>query len=230
MSLIDHDFKLASGERVAAIALDEIPPDHLARYEFAIDCLKDISTPTGVLIGADIFCGSGYGSHMLAQRLPCFLTGIDGSSEAIQRAANHYTDLNLFFSHKFFPFFLPPEHFDFIVSIESIEHVENDKLLMQCFAQALKPGGRLIISAPNSEVVDLIKNPYAWHYRHYKKQEIINLGIENGLQHLRCVGADCTVVNSDGKVVVANYYSPVSAKLRENHAGDTLTHLFIKRT
>lgn len=228
MSLIDHNFKLTSGERVSTVAPDDIPPDHIARYHFAVDCISKIPNPSGVLIGADIFCGSGYGSHIIAQRLPCFLTGIDGSAEAVQRAANHYTDLNLLFSHKFFPFYLPPCHFDFIVSIESIEHVENGDLLMQVLAQAVKPGGILVLSAPNSEVIDLIKNPYPWHYRHYTKIEILDLAKNNGLKHVCTMGADCTVVNTDGKVVCANYYSPVSAQLREDHAGDTLTHLFIK--
>lgn len=229
MSLQDHNFQLSSGERVTTIALDDIPPDHMARYEFAVDCLSDMPSPSNTLIGADIFCGVGYGTHLLARHLPCFILGIDGSSEAIARAAQHYADLNLLFSHKFFPFYLPPSHFDFIVSMESIEHVENGELLLRVFAQALKPGGRLIISAPNSEVVDLTKNPYPWHYRHYRKDEIVALGENCDLEHIRCMGADCTIIASSGKVVAGNYHSPVSSRLRENYSGDTLTHLFIKK-
>ncbi len=229
MSLLDHNFQLASGERVIATSLDNIPPDHMARYEFAVDCLQEMPCASGTLIGADIFCGSGYGAHLLAQRLPCFLLGIDGSSEAIARAALHYGDLNLLFSHKFFPFYLPPHHFDFIVSMESIEHVENGELLLRVFAQALKPEGRLVISAPNSEVVDLAKNPYPWHHRHYRRQEIVDLGERNGLEHLRCMGADCTIIDTTGKVVAGNYHSPVSGQLRADHSGDTLTHIFIKK-
>lgn len=231
MGLLDQNFQLASGERVTAIAKDEIPPDHLARYEFAIECLQDMQPESilSSLIGADIFCGAGYGAHMLAQRLPCFMIGIDGSSEAIQRAAQHYVDLNLFFSHKYFPFHLPPSHFDFIVSMESIEHIENGDLLFKVFAQALKPSGRLIISAPNAAVVNLEKNPYPWHYRHYVRQEIIDMGHRYGLEHNRCMGAECTVVDpTTGKVVAGNYYSPTSGRLREDYCGDTLTHFFTK--
>lgn len=231
MGLLDHNFQLASGERVTAIAIDNIPPDHLARYEFAAECLKDMQpeTENAPLIGADIFCGSGYGAHMLAQRLPCFLLGIDGSSEAIQRASQHYTDFNLLFSHKFFPFTLPPRHFDFIVSMESLEHVENGDLFFKVLSQSIKPGGRLIISAPNSEVIDLAKNPYPWHYRHFTKQEIMDMGKKYGLVHQVCMGAECTVVDkSTGKVVAGNHYSPTSGKLRQDYPGDTLTHFFKK--
>lgn len=227
MSLIDRDFKLNSGERVTAVAIDDIPPDHWARYEFARDCLIEMNA-TRPLIGADIFCGAGYGTQFLAQTLPCHILGIDGSAEAIERASRQYANLNLFFSHKFFPFSLPPEHFDFIVSMESIEHVEDGELFFNVLEQALKPGGRLIISAPNSEVVDLGKNPYAWHYRHYTRQEIENMGRNARLRHIKCVGAECTVIDASGKVVSGNYFSPKSGALRQDHAGDTLTHLFVK--
>lgn len=113
--------------------------------------------------------------------------------------------------------------------MESIEHVENGEMLFRIFAQALKPGGRLIISAPNAEVVDLAKNPYHWHHRHYARHELVELGRRNGLDHLRCAGTDCTIINTSGKVVAANYHSPVSGKMRDDHPGDTLVHLFIKQ-
>lgn len=227
MSFLDKDFSLTSGERVAHIALDDIPPDHWARYEYACDAIAPLTERSNSpLIGADIFCGSGYGAHMIAQRVPCFLFGIDGSAESIAEAASCFVDLNLFFTHKFFPFSLPKAHFDFIVSIESIEHVENGEQFFSLLAQAVKPGGRLIISAPNRRVIDLAKNPYQWHYKHYIKEEIQALGTFCGLQLLQCLGADCTVVNAEGRVIAGNYFSPTAGRLREEHEGDTLTYLF----
>lgn len=227
MSFLDKDFSLASGERVAHIALDDIPPDHLARYAYACDAIAPlVERLIGPLTGADIFCGSGYGSHMLAQRVPCFLLGIDGSTESIAEAASRFVDLNLFFCHKFFPFSLPPAHFDFIVSMESIEHVENGDQFFALLAQAIKPGGRLIISAPNRHVIDLANNPYQWHYKHYITEEIQALGASCGLSLLQCLGADCTVVNAEGRVIAGNYFSPTAGRLREQHQGDTLTYLF----
>ncbi|MBB6573988.1 class I SAM-dependent methyltransferase [Xanthomonas arboricola] len=225
MGLIDRDFALDSGERVIALKIDDIPPDHMARYEFARQSLIDLPGP---LLGADIFCGGGYGTHLLAQGLPCFIIGIDGSGESIARASQTYVDLNLMFAHKFFPFALPAEHFDFIVSMESIEHVENGALFFGLMVYALKPGGRLIISAPNASVIDLARNPYAWHYKHFTVNEILELGRQHQLTLISWHGADCTIVDASGKVVATNHHSPLSGTLREGQLGDTQTYYFQK--
>lgn len=225
MSLADRDFTFASGERVIATALDDIPPDHYERYKFAVECLQDMKGP---LTGADIFCGVGYGTRLLAESLPCFLLAVDGSGETIAKATQIYKNLNLMFCHKVFPFTLPSESFDFIVSMESIEHVEDGEWFFEVLAGAIKPGGRMVISAPNSKQVDLAKNPYKWHYRHYTNEEIVALGRKHGFEHIASMGADCTVVNDEGRVVSGNYYSPYSGTLKAGHPGDTLTHYFKK--
>lgn len=226
MGLLDRDFTLNSGERVSAQRYDHIPPDHIARYEYAAQALEHLPGP---LIGADIFCGGGYGTHILAQRLPCFIMGIDGSGEAISRASQTYVDLNVLYAQKFFPFSLPADHFDFIVSMESIEHVEHGARLFHLFVHALKPGGHLIISAPNTDVIEVEKNPYHWHYRHYTVDEMLAMAAGQGLELINWYGADCTVVNSVGKVVAANHFSPHSGQLREQRVGDTQTYHFQKR-
>lgn len=227
MSLLERDFALDSGERVTALHIDRIPPDHLARYQFASEVLADMPGP---LIGADIFCGAGYGTHLLAQRLPCFMLGIDGSGESINQANRSYVDLNVLFSQKFFPFSLPAAHFDFIVSMESIEHVERGDAFFQLLVHALKPGGRLIISAPNSQVIDLEKNPYAWHYKHYTPDEISALGERHGLTLVSWLGAAYTLINKDGIVVSGNYYSPYCGVLETGSIGDTQTYYFQKQS
>lgn len=80
MGLLDRDFRLDSGERLTALHPDALPPDAIARYEFAREVLADLPGP---LLGADIFCGNGYGTHLLAQSLPCFMHGIDGSASPL---------------------------------------------------------------------------------------------------------------------------------------------------
>ncbi len=225
MSLADHDFSFTSGERFATTSMDNVGRETVARYRFACDLLKEMPGP---LVGADIFCGGGYGAHMLSQSLPCFLLAIDGSADSIRQATEQYVDFNVLFSHKLFPFSLPQAHFDFIVSIESIEHVEDGEMFFELLTNALKPGGKLIISTPNSEVVDLAKNPYRWHYRHYTAAELVVLGQRQGLIHHVCMGNDCTVVAPDGRVVAGNYFSPFSARLQKDHPGDTLVHVFSK--
>jgi len=226
MGLLDRDFSFSSGERVVALSYDAIPPDHLARYEFACEVLSQAEGP---LIGADVFCGVGYGTHLLAQNLPCFILGIDGSGESINRASQTYVDFNVLFSQKFFPFTLPENNFDFIVSMESIEHVEDSEAFFRMLVAALKPHGDLIVSAPNSDVVDLKKNPYPWHYRHFTVEEFITFGEKYNLELISWRGAGCTVINPAGKVVAGNYYSPLSGALKEGFVGDTQTYNIKKK-
>src|SRR5262249_40266134 len=47
------------------------------------------------------------------------------------------------------PMPFPENSFDYIVSIEGIEHVENQYLFLRECYKALKPGGRLFMTTPN---------------------------------------------------------------------------------
>lgn len=47
------------------------------------------------------------------------------------------------------PFELEANNFDYIVSIEGIEHIENQFLFLRECAGALKPGGKLFLTTPN---------------------------------------------------------------------------------
>jgi len=43
------------------------------------------------------------------------------------------------------------ESFDFILSVDVMEHIENDELVFRNFFRALKPGGSLLISTPSDK-------------------------------------------------------------------------------
>ncbi len=43
----------------------------------------------------------------------------------------------------------PEDHFDLVMSNEVIEHVQDDRLVMQEIVRVLKPGGRLVLFCPN---------------------------------------------------------------------------------
>lgn len=71
---------------------------------------------------------------------------------------------------------LPDESFDAVISVEVIEHVDQDELFVRNIARVLKPGGWAYITTPNG---DYIKNepPYfnPDHKRHYTKAELEQL-------------------------------------------------------
>jgi SAM-dependent methyltransferase len=62
--------------------------------------------------------------------------------------------------------------FDMVVSVEVLEHVEEDDKFVSEVARVLRPGGRFLMTTPNGDFVEN-KNPD--HKRHYKKQELRDL-------------------------------------------------------
>lgn len=62
--------------------------------------------------------------------------------------------------------------FDFVVTFQVIEHIQNDDLYVKEIARVLKPGGKLIVTTP-TKTMSLSRNP--WHIREYKPNELIGL-------------------------------------------------------
>lgn len=64
---------------------------------------------------------------------------------------------------------LPSESFDLVVSVEVLEHVEDDETFVSEVCRVLKPGGRFIMTTPNG---DFVENRNPDHKRHYKKLQL----------------------------------------------------------
>lgn len=64
---------------------------------------------------------------------------------------------------------LPGEVFDLVVSVEVLEHVEDDDRFVSEIRRVLKPGGRFIMSTPNG---DFVANNNPDHKRHYTRTQL----------------------------------------------------------
>ena len=132
---------------------------HLARYEFAKDYV-------GGLHVADIACGLGYGTRMLAEAGAARAVGMDVCAHAIRYAAKLHAHPKAAFLCA--SAYEPPcasASFDVIVSFETIEHLPDDAPLVRAFARLLRPEGRLIVSTPNQWPLTVA--PY--HTREYDR-------------------------------------------------------------
>ena len=176
-----HDFSYESGERQTSADILNIRADHRFRYEFACKHINKVCQ-SDTLFGADIFCGNGYGSKIISESTNCKnLLSVDGSSGAIEFAKINYSNSNIIdYRHLEFPFSLKRNFFDFIVSLESVEHVANDDLFIRTLWHALKHQGVFILSTPDEEYMPYEINPNEFHYRHYyfdfllKKMELLD--------------------------------------------------------
>jgi SAM-dependent methyltransferase len=55
----------------------------------------------------------------------------------------------------------PDVHFDYVVSIDVLEHLNQDQLILQEIFRVLKPGGRIVITVPNGDT-KLLANKIKW--------------------------------------------------------------------
>jgi SAM-dependent methyltransferase len=67
---------------------------------------------------------------------------------------------------------LPVEAFDCVVSVEVLEHVEEDDAFVREVHRVLKPGGVFLMTTPNG---DSVKNTNPDHKRHYRQQQLKSL-------------------------------------------------------
>lgn len=180
---MEKDFSLKSGERQTGTEIHHIREDHLIRYYWVKDRLKN----KGVSKGLDVFCGNGYGSYILSDL--CNIVAIDGSEEAVNLAKEHYSNANTEFINDIFPFSKEiGDQFDFICSLESIEHVEDDLSFFFMLVDKLKIGGDLFLSTPNERHMPLDHSPHKFHFKHYYPEEVISMASQKGLRLIEIKG------------------------------------------
>ncbi len=109
----------------------------------------------------EIGTGSGYGVEIVAPKTEKFVT--------VDKHNFHADSENVEFKRsKVPPLDFADRTFDFVISFQVIEHIQNDKKMLDEVWRVLRPGGKLIISTPNAKM-SLTRNP--WHVREYTAQE-----------------------------------------------------------
>jgi ubiquinone/menaquinone biosynthesis C-methylase UbiE len=147
----NEDKEFNAGERLylgATKTLPESIKDHFDRYNFAKKYLK----PDFIVL--DAACGTGYGSEILADSVKKVI-GLEINDHALEWGRSHHQKSNIEFKKADLnnPFDLPDNYFDAVVSFETLEHVANQKNLLSEFKRVLRPGGFLIISSPDREII-----------------------------------------------------------------------------
>jgi SAM-dependent methyltransferase len=144
---------------------------HVERYRFAAGQVAG-----GVVL--DLACGVGYGSAILGGAAAVRrVVAADRSVAALRHArASH--------AH---PAVSPvcgdggawcrPASFDAVVSLETMEHVEDPRRLFGELVAALRPGGVLVVSVPTTPSVDA--NPH--HRTDFTERSLFEIGRGCGL-------------------------------------------------
>jgi len=164
-----------TGERQIAEQLSGIKANHIQRYRFAIERIREHFDYERDLTILDSACGNGYGSHMLGLE-GYNVIGVDVCPEAIECARRAYGMQNVQYEvvdlddEEAWPFY--DNRFDAIVSIETIEHVRHDYSLISRFSSMTD---FMIGTVPNQDVIPFSPEVHPFHLRHYTKEEFKNL-------------------------------------------------------
>lgn len=67
---------------------------------------------------------------------------------------------------------LGTDSFDAAVSVEVIEHVDDDEGFMHHLARVVRPNGRVVLTTPNGDAKPV---PTGDHRRHYRREQLIDL-------------------------------------------------------
>jgi SAM-dependent methyltransferase len=152
-----------TGERT----LPDVPEEnywfqrHLAVYEWIAERVRGLRV-------ADLACGEGYGSDVLAGKA-AGVVGVDANPEAHEHARLRYRRPNLRFERGLVEEFAGP--CDAIVFLQTIEHVHDPGALLERFTAAaplayITTPNRLTLAPPGAE-----KSENPWHLREYTLAE-----------------------------------------------------------
>ena len=122
--------------------------DHVSRYWWAADQLEGRSV-------IDCACGKGYGSFILASRARS-VVGVDMNDHSLALARETFRRSNLEYKKQdVLDLSRLGSLVDAVIAFEVIEHLpahETDRFL-DGIRRTLKPGGQLLLSTPNHDVV-----------------------------------------------------------------------------
>ena len=165
----------ATGERYLPSMRGGIRYEHLHRYALSLNFVggKDV---------LDLASGEGYGCEILSKNAKSII-GVDIDNECVEYASRKYSNIpNLEFlmgACEAVP--LPSESVDVVTSFETIEHHNKHEEMLREIKRILRPGGMLIISAPNrltysdkpKSISSNPNNPY--HVKEPYDYEVISL-------------------------------------------------------
>ncbi len=101
--------------------------------------------------------GSGFGqySYYLARKHPGWqITAIDIKEEEVEACREFFArrgKTNVEFRTEDLTAFEQPQTYDLILSVDVMEHIEDDESVLSGFYRSLKPGGMLLVSTPSDK-------------------------------------------------------------------------------
>ena len=168
------------------------------RARYLLPLLETIELPTEALI-LDAGSGRGCFTFFLARLFPqARVAGLDVADTQIKRNRLISDSLglkNCHFKREDITRLKNSEEFDFILSTDNLEHLEEDQAQCRVFYEALKPGGWILFHVPH-----ITRNLFGWRRPNF-------MGIEGHLRPGYTLDGLCTMLREAGFVIDQAFYS-----------------------
>ncbi|MBU7319745.1 class I SAM-dependent methyltransferase [Paenibacillus oleatilyticus] len=155
----------------------------------------------------DIACGNGYGSFIVkANNQIHSYIGYDISEEAIAYARNNYSSDNIRFElGNCYSLDLEDHSIDTIISLETLEHLDNPSKALDEFQRILKPEGLMIGSVPTSayeETCTEVYGPNPYHLQQFSESALKSM-LENKFKYVMIYNAYLSIVSTISKLDIS---------------------------
>lgn len=139
--------------------------EHMTRYYAATDIVKNKTV-------LDIASGSGYGTKMLAKHARK-VYGVDVNEAAVKYSKKHFSGDNIEYlvgDGESIP--LKDSSVDVVITLETIEHIQDYKKFIDEIERVLRPDGLLIVSTPND--LEFAEGNH-FHLHEFEYKELVDL-------------------------------------------------------
>src|SRR5574337_4965 len=192
---------------------------HVARYLTA----KDLCLGQDVL---DVACGEGYGSWLMSHWGAKSVCSSDLSNEAVDKANMHFSSESVRFVSGFgenLAEVVKGKQYGLIVSLETIEHVEDPELFLENIKAVAAPDATIVLSAPNDYWYYDLGGHNEFHKRRFTFEEFRGL-TERVLGKakswsLGTLGIGFSVCKQDGSLKSGNAGTPQDLMLQLQNIG-----------
>lgn len=124
----------------------------------------------------DLGCGNGYFLGRIKKEvLGMVLMGLDVSSVGIFQLMDNYDITGMVSVLPEIPYPIEPNSFDYVTMMDILEHVEDEKELMNNVFRILKPGGSVIVGVPedhSNKYKKFIAEQNSEHIRWYDEERL----------------------------------------------------------